>query len=466
MVSTKVLRREKLLKDYPYYGQKENPNLRPRPKTFPNLSEVELMRHYHRLASQNYSWEDGLYPLGSCTMKYNPVFHGELLSDPILKNLSCHLPENLVQGALSIIYETETILAKLTDLPKVTLYPAAGAHGELCGVLMVRKYFLDRKQKRSVILIPDSAHGTNPASAAMAGFTTQTIPSTQEGLTDIVALKKALTPDVAAFMLTNPNTLGVFEEQILKIKELLEKNGSLLYIDGANFNALVGKVSLGAMGADLVQLNLHKTFSTPHGGGGPGQGALAVSERLMPYLPGPQIKKEEGGRYTYYFPEKSMGRLKMSYGHFANIVRAWAYLKTYGFTISEIAETAVLNANYLRKKLQEILNLASKKPCMHEVVFDQKKLQEKGLTTMELAKALLDQGFYAPTVYFPLIVSGAIMVEPTETETIDEMNEFVSSIKAILEEPELAKNSPKHTFVLQIDEAQAARNPILSWLDG
>ncbi|MCS6983636.1 MAG: aminomethyl-transferring glycine dehydrogenase subunit GcvPB [Leptospiraceae bacterium] len=458
--SLKVLRREKLLCEYTGSSSV-------REKNFPKLSEVELMRHYYRLAQQNYSWEDGLYPLGSCTMKYNPVLGDQLAQNEIFAKLSPNLPEELSQGALALIYETEEMLARLLDMPKVTLFPAAGAHGELSGVLMIAKYFADKKEKRSVILIPDSAHGTNPASAAMAGFEVVKVGSRKDGLTDMEELGRLVGPHVAAFMLTNPNTLGIFEEQILEIKALLEKSGALLYIDGANFNALMGKVSMGAMGADLVQLNLHKSFSTPHGGGGPGQGALAVSERLLSYLPAPQIGcQEEKGhrRYYYYEPPNTIGRIKAYYGHFANILRAWAYMKSYGNRIHEVAEHAVLNANYLRKRLTNLFQLASPKPTMHEVVFDDKKLREKNTTTMQLAKALLDAGFYAPTVYFPLNVSGAIMIEPTETETKEELDAFSEAIEDFLKE-EGQVSHPQYTFVKEVDEAKAARNPILSWID-
>lgn len=451
-------------------GMATNPHLQnPRkpPEQFPELSEVEVMRHYYRLAKLNYAWEDGLYPLGSCTMKYNPVINGVLAALPAFNELSPTLPAQYTQGALHIIHETEYMMATLLDMPYVTLQPAAGAHGELMGAMMIAAYFADKGETRSTILIPDSAHGTNPASATIAGFKVEKVPSTSQGLTDVIALEKLLSGDVAALMLTNPNTLGVFEENIIQIKQLLDQHGALLYMDGANLNAMVGRVSLGKMGVDLTQLNLHKTFSTPHGGGGPGQGALACSQRLAAYLPSPQISESiiDGNIvYDYYTPAKSIGRMKAFYGHFSNIVRAWAYLKTYGNQAGTIADVALLNANYLKQKLQVYLTPASQKPSMHEVVFSHKTLQERGLTTLSFAKALLDRGFYAPTIYFPLNVPGAIMVEPTETETREEMDAFVAAVADIFSHnKDQINTSPQRTFVKEIDEVAAARNPRLTW---
>ncbi len=446
------------------------------PQNFPMLSEPELVRHYYRLAKTNYAWEDGLFPLGSCTMKYNPVLNERITENETLANLHPAIGDDLSQGALQIIYETQKMISDLIDLPGVTLSPAAGAHGELAGVFMIRKYFESRGEKRDVILIPDSAHGTNPASAAFAAFRTVKLPSDERGLTDLAALEKMVNENVAALMITNPNTLGIFEEDIIQIKAILEKKGALLYMDGANLNAILGRVSFQKMGVDLTQLNLHKTFSTPHGGGGPGQGALACSQRLLDFLPSPIVEKagaENGSageigdlQYRFVQPPSSIGPIKMWYGQFANILRAWAYLKTWGSSVDAVSKRAVLNANYLSKKLEPYLHKASARPVMHEAVFDQSTLKELGATTKTLAKALLARGFYAPTIYFPLHVDGAIMVEPTETENKEELDAFVEAIAGIIAElktnPEAMQN-PQQTFVSNIDETLAARRPVLTW---
>ena len=435
-------------------------------KPFPKLSEVDVMRHFHRLAKSNYSWDDGLYPLGSCTMKYNPLINERLAGDEALKHAHPSLPEKYSQAVLRLIFETEEILRTLLDLPGVTIQPAAGAHGELIGVFMMRKYFLSRGENRSTIIIPESAHGTNPASAAMAGFKTVKVGARENGLTNLDELKSLLTKDVAALMITNPNTLGIFETDIPVIKKMLDEVGALLYIDGANLNALVGKISFSAMGADLTQLNLHKTFSTPHGGGGPGQGALGCSARMLPYLPLEQIRQVGKGadaRYEFYNPEQSIGLVKAWYGQFGNIVRAWTFMKSWGNEAHKIAETAVLNANYIRSQLKDVLTLASESPSMHECVFSQDGLQKAGLTTANLAKALLDYGFYAPTIYFPLNVNGAIMIEPTETESRAEMDLFIQAVREIAANPEKHKHGSQQTFVTHIDETAAARTPRLNW---
>lgn len=468
-----VIRKEQLLKDL---NERKNPNsqklsdhpllIKPREpeQDFPVLSEVEVVRHYSRLARMNYSWDDGLYPLGSCTMKYNSLLNEKIAGMAEIANLHPSLPAEKVQGALEIVYETESMISRLLDIHGVTLQPAAGAHGELIGVYMISAYFAEKGEQRKKILIPDSAHGTNPASASMGGFDVQKIGSGADGLTDLADLRKHADKKTAALMLTNPNTLGVFETQIVEIKKILDEQGILLYMDGANLNAMVGKISFGAMGVDLTQLNLHKTFSTPHGGGGPGQGALGYSERMKPYLPEFQIRKNDKGVYEYYRPEKSIGRMKTWYGQFGNILRAWAYILSYGNQSGKIAETAVLNANYLRKKIEGLLEIASPNPSMHEAVFNHNALQQRGLSTLNLAKALLDCGFYAPTIYFPLSVPGAIMIEPTETETKAEMDLLASAIKEIFEQDaDVTRHSPHYTSVQSIDETGAARNPVLTW---
>lgn len=431
-------------------------------KPFPRLSEVETMRHFHRLAKSNYSWDDGLYPLGSCTMKYNPLVNERLAGDARLTHAHPALPVEHTQAVLRIIFETEEMLRQLLDLPGVTLQPAAGAHGELIGVMMMRKYFHTKGEKRTKIIIPESAHGTNPASAAMAGFETIKVGARENGLTNLDELKQLLSHDVAALMITNPNTLGIFETDIVAIKKMLNEVGALLYVDGANLNALVGKISFGAMGVDLTQLNLHKTFSTPHGGGGPGQGALGCSARMLPFLPANQLRRA-GDKYEFYDPEQNIGLVKAWYGQFGNILRAWTFMKSWGNAAHEIAETAILNANYIRTALKDTLTLASTEPSMHECVFSQDGLTKVGLTTANLAKALLDYGFYAPTIYFPLNVTGAIMIEPTETEPKAEMDLFIAAIKEICANAEKHKAGAQETFVTHIDETGAARNPKLNW---
>lgn len=511
--ATHVVRREPLIFTLKNNSEKDisrHQNLgnlynerRKRPDDFPRLDEPVLVRHFYRLEKLNYSWESGLYPLGSCTMKYNPILNEYVASSEIFADLHPALPDESLQGALRITYETQEEIRSILDLAAVTLQPAAGAHGELTAVFMIKAYFADPTHqnadntKRDTILIPESAHGTNPASAAMGGFKTRTIKSAANGLTDLDDLRQKCNSQVAAFMITNPNTIGVFEKDILIIKKILDQHGILLFVDGANLNAVLGKVSFGKMGVDLTQLNLHKTFSTPHGGGGPGQGALGVSERMLAYLPGPHVKRVQAKNnseniskniagekyfYRYYTPSKSIGRVKSFYSQFGNVLRAWTYLKTYGNQIHLAAERAVLNANYLRENLKEFLHLASQENSLHEVVFSQKTLKEYGLTTMNLAKFLLDHGFYAPTVYFPLHVDGAIMIEPTESESKLEMDRFIFAVKKFFalarqekeqrennqaneknkENDKALKNSPHKTFVRHIDDVLAARNPILT----
>lgn len=474
-----TVRKEKLLNDYgtprvdnTQLAEFSHPLLkkaRQPQSAFPYLSEVELIRHFHRLAKSNYSWDDGLYPLGSCTMKYNPLINERVAGDEALRHAHPALPVEYNQAVLRIIWETEEMLRTLLDLPGATIQPAAGAHGELIGVLMIRKYFHMRGEKRTTIIIPESAHGTNPASAAMAGFQTVKVGARSDGMTNLEELQNLLSSDVAALMITNPNTMGIFETEIRRIKAMLDDVGALLYIDGANLNALVGKISFTAMGADLTQLNLHKTFSTPHGGGGPGQGALGCSARMLPFLPLEQVRAKDpqnpAAGFEFYNPEHSIGLVKAWYGQFGNILRAWTYMKSWGSAAHRIAETAVLNANYMRAELADVLTIAAQSPSMHEAVFSQEGLQKVGLTTANLAKALLDYGFYAPTIYFPLNVNGAIMVEPTETESKDEMDLFISAVHEICANAERHRAGAQETFVTQIDETGAARMPRLTWLD-
>lgn len=461
------INKNKIHSNFTFYNKE-----RKKPEIFPSLSEPELMRHYHRLARMNYSWDDGLYPLGSCTMKYNPILHEKISSIESFMNAHPEWPQDQVQGILQIIYETQSMLEDLLDIYAVSLQPAAGAHGELTGVFMIRKYFEINHLEKDTILIPDSAHGTNPASAMMGAYKSVEIKSGQDGTLDLEDLRSKINDKTAALMITNPNTMGVFEENIYEIKNILDKHHALLFMDGANLNAIAGRVSFKKMGVDLTQLNLHKTFSTPHGGGGPGQGAIGVSERMADLLPSPSIRmtlKDQKPWYEWFDTDQSIGSMKAFFGHFGVIVRAWAYLKMNTGKFREISGKAVQNSNYIKEGLHGILDRASEKPSMHEVVFNQKKLTEKGITTMNLAKSLLDRGFYAPTVYFPLNVTGAIMIEPTETESKDEMDYFIQSIKDIIDstgdekQKEKILNAPHHTPIRKIDEVGAARKPRLKW---
>lgn len=478
--TTMVIRKSPLVSEYNRLDE-ENPqqeNLprevqRKKPDVFPHLKEPLLMRHYHRLARMNYSWDDGLYPLGSCTMKYNPVLHDSLSARPAYLNAHPAWGEGYTQGALRLVYETQKMLEDILDIHSVNLQPAAGAHGELTGVLMIRRYFEDKGVEKKTILIPDSAHGTNPASAMMAAFDPVQVKSRPDGTLDLEDLKNKINDKTAALMITNPNTLGVFEKNIIAIKEILEKYHALLFMDGANLNAIAGRISFKKMGVDVTQMNLHKTFSTPHGGGGPGQGAIGASERMAPYLPNPSLRmtlKDQKPWYEFYSPAKSIGKMKAWYGQFGIIIRAWAYLKTVGNRMADVSGKAVLNANYIKKELSGFLEPASENPSMHEAVFSQKTLADAGISTMNLAKALLDRGFYAPTVYFPLNVPGAIMIEPTETESKEEMDYFISCVREIVDMARASDEgrakiagSPYDTAVRHPDEVGAARNPRLKW---
>ncbi len=431
---------------------------------FPSLSEVETVRHFSNLARLNHSVDNGFYPLGSCTMKYNPKVNEKIAG---IDNLSAHpySPVDLVQGNLRIIKELEEWLIELTGMDSFTLTPSAGAHGEFTGMMIIRKYLTSLGDPRKIVLIPDSAHGTNPASAHFAGYDIREIPSNDEGIIDLEELKKHLDEDVAALMMTNPNTLGIFEKNIVEISKALHDNGSMLYMDGANMNAFLGIVRPGEIGADVIHLNLHKTFSTPHGGGGPGSGPIGVSKELSKFLPVPRITSEGGKLKVKYFTEEGIGRIKNYYGNFLVMVRALAYLMALGKeNVSLVAEDAVLNANYIRKELEGHLDLPYKGKTLHEVVFSDSGLKVK---TLDIAKRLLDYNIHPFTVYFPLIIHGAMMIEPTETESKETLDNFISVMKTILKEaeenPEYLKNSPHNTPVSRLDEVYAARKLILRW---
>ncbi|MEN8221854.1 MAG: aminomethyl-transferring glycine dehydrogenase subunit GcvPB [Acidobacteriota bacterium] len=433
-------------------------------KDFPSLSEVETVRHYSNLARLNHSVDNGFYPLGSCTMKYNPKINEKVAG---LDDLSAHpySPVDLVQGNLRIIKDLEEWLIELTGMDSFTLTPSAGAHGEFTGMMVIRKYLASQGDPRKIVLIPDSAHGTNPASAHFAGYEIKEIPSDKDGIIDLEELKEHLNEDVAALMMTNPNTLGIFEKNIVEISDALHRNGSLLYMDGANMNAFLGIVRPGDIGADVIHLNLHKTFSTPHGGGGPGSGPIGVSRQLSGFLPVPLVSSDNGEFNVKYFTEDGIGRIKNFYGNFLVMVRALAYLMSLGKEhISRVAEDAVLNANYIRKELEGLLELPYKSKTLHEVVFSDEGLNVK---TLDIAKRLLDYNIHPFTVYFPLIIHGAMMIEPTETESKETIDEFISIMKTILKEaeenPDFLKHAPYNTPVSRLDEVQAARKLRLRW---
>jgi glycine dehydrogenase subunit 2 len=443
----------------------------------PELSEVEVVRHFMRLSEMNYGVDSGLYPLGSCTMKYNPKINEQLAGLPTLSMLNPYQDESTVQGILEILYRLERWLAEITGTYEVCLQPAAGAHGELLGTLLIREYHkmnnaLDR---RTEIIVPDSAHGTNPASAAMAGFNVVVVPSDDDGCVGLGALKAAASERTAGLMLTNPNTLGVFERNIDEIAKVVHESGGLLYYDGANLNPLLCKVRPGDMGFDIVHINIHKTFSTPHGGGGPGAGPVGVSKELAEFLPVPRISFDDKHYSLDYDKPHSIGKIKSFYGNVGVLLRAYAYILSMGCEgLEEAAEISVLNANYLAQKLKEIKGLTlpydSKKLRKHECVFSAKPLKnDTGVTALNVAKRLLDYGVHAPTVYFPLIVDEALMIEPTETVEKEELDRFVEAMRKISEEayrnPEIVMNAPHNTAVSRLDEVKAShpRTMALSW---
>lgn len=435
----------------------------------PELSEVDVIRHFTRISTWNYGVDTGMYPLGSCTMKYNPRLNEKMARVEGIANLHPLTPDALAQGAIEIARHLEDALAKITGLAAVTLQPAAGAQGEFTGIAMARACLTDRGNPRKKVLIPDSAHGTNPASAIICGYTVETVPSTPEGLTDINALREEMTEDVAAFMLTNPNTLGKFEQNIEEICRIVHDRGGFVYMDGANLNALVGVTKPADFGIDVMHMNLHKTFSTPHGGGGPGAGPVAVTAELEPYLPFPRITKNDDDtlRWNYDCP-KSIGRVRAYHGNFGVLVRALSYILTHGDEgLREATETAVLNANYIAHHLQEVYEIAYPGALMHEVIFSDKNQLQYGIKNIDIAKRLIDYGFYPPTMSFPLIVHGALMVEPTETESREELDLFIDAMKSINEEAaenaEILKTAPHTTKVGRLDEVTAARKPVLRW---
>ncbi len=432
------------------------------------ISEVEVARHFTRLSRLNFSIDQGLYPLGSCTMKHNPRINEEMARLPGFAAVHPLAPEEVSQGSLELAWQLERILAELTGLPRVTLQPSAGAQGELAGILMVRKALEKTGRPRTTVLIPDSAHGTNPASAHFAGYKVRELKSNARGTIDLSALDSAMSEDVAALMLTVPNTLGVFEDQILEIARIVHAKGGYLYCDGANFNAFVGIAKPGLMGVDVMHMNLHKTFSTPHGGGGPGSGPVAVCEALTPHLPRPTVERRPDGTFFLDFDRPdSIGRLRTFLGNFGMFVRALSYIAAYGNRIGEVARNAVVNANYIRAGLSGVYHLKYETPSLHEVVFSDKAQAERGVSNMDIAKRLMDYGFHPPTVSFPLIVHGALMIEPTETEGKPGLDAFISAMREIAreceEDPDIVRNAPHTTPVRRVDEVGAARNLVLRW---
>ena len=445
---------------------------RPRtePLDLPHVSETELTRHYTALAKRVHGVNDGFYPLGSCTMKYNPKINEDMASLPGFTQIHPLQPQETVQGCLEAIHTAGKLLGEITGMDAITFQPAAGAHGEFTGLLLIKAYHRSRNDAaRTKIIVPDSAHGTNPASAVMAGFTVVNIPSGEDGCVDVEALRQAVGPDTAGLMLTNPNTVGIFDKNILEITKTVHEAGGLCYYDGANLNAVMGVVRPGDMGFDVIHLNLHKTFSTPHGGGGPGSGAVGCKEFLARFLPGP-VAEKDGDGYRLVRPEDSIGRVKNFYGNFAVAVRALTYVLTLGREgIPEAAKNAVLNANYMMKRLSEKYAMAYAGPCMHEFVMTLQDLKdETGCSAMDVAKGLLDHGIHPPTMYFPLIVHEALMVEPTETESQETMDEvcgvFLSLWDLAHENPQALHDAPTRTPVGRLDEVGAARNPVLRYL--
>ena len=438
--------------------------------SLPELSEPEVIRHFTHLSRLNYSTDSGFYPLGSCTMKYNPKLNEEAARLPGFARVHPDLPDTAVQGTLEVLYSMQQILAEIGGMDTVSLQPAAGAHGELLGLMLIKAYHEDHGQgNRNIVLVPEAAHGTNPASAARCGYGTVTIRSDSRGRVDMEHLKTLLSSNVAALMLTNPNTLGLFEDDIAEICALIHQAGGLVYCDGANMNALVGRARPGDMGFDVMHFNLHKTFSSPHGGGGPGSGPVGVKAILEPYLPVPQVEKTGAAFVRDFSRPKSIGRIHGYYGSFLCILRSYAYIMYYGRErLAQISENAVLNANYIRVQLQNSFDVAYNELCMHECVFTAKRQQrEHGVRALDIAKRLMDYGYHPPTIYFPLLVPEALMVEPTETESMETLDGFIAAMRLIAaeieSEPGLVLSAPHDTVVRKLDEVTAARKPVLRW---
>lgn len=444
------------------YLREEEPEL-------PEVSELDIMRHYTALSNRNHGVDSGFYPLGSCTMKYNPKINESVARFPGFAHLHPLQDESSVQGALELMYDLQQHLIEITGMDEVTLQPAAGAHGEWTALMMVRAFHeANGDHKRTKVLIPDSAHGTNPASATVAGFETITVKSNENGLVDLEDLRRVVGEDTAALMLTNPNTLGLFEENILEMAEIVHSAGGKLYYDGANLNAVMSKARPGDMGFDLVHLNLHKTFTGPHGGGGPGSGPVGVKADLIPYLPKPVIVKQ-GDNYAFdYDRPQSIGRVKPYYGNFGINVRAYTYIRSMGPDgLKAVTEYAVLNANYMMRRLQDAYDLPFDRHCKHEFVLSGRRQKKLGVRTLDIAKRLLDFGYHPPTIYFPLNVEECIMIEPTETESKETLDAFIDAMLQIAKEaeenPEIVQEAPHNTVIGRLDETLAARKPVLRY---
>lgn len=444
--------------------------LRQEDALLPEVSELEAVRHYTNVSFKNFGIEKGFYPLGSCTMKYNPKINQDISNMPGF-NLHPYQPTNTIQGVLEIYYETQRILSELSGLDTFTLNPYAGAHGELIGLMIMKRYHEDRNDtKRTKIIVPDSAHGTNPASATVAGFETVEVKSNQDGTVNLEDLKLVLNDEIAGIMLTNPNTVGIFEKDICEIAKLVHEAGGLLYYDGANLNPILGVARPGDMGFDIMHINLHKTFSTPHGGGGPGSGPVGVVEHLVKYLPAPVIKKNEKEFYIEDDNDTTLGQISHFYGNFGVVVKAYTYLLTIGKeNFNKVGKLSVLNANYIKESLKDLYLLPIKGVCKHEFVFDGLIDKSDHVTTLDIAKRLLDYDVHPPTIYFPLVIKEALMIEPPETESKVAVDNFIEVMRTVAKEakenPELVKGAPYNTIVKRLDEAQAARKPLVKYRD-
>jgi glycine dehydrogenase subunit 2 len=433
------------------------------------MSELEVLRHFTRLSRLNYAIETQFYPLGSCTMKYNPKLNEVVARLPGLAALHPLAPTALIQGALELLFDLEAMLAEVVGMDQVTLQPSAGAQGELTGLMLIRAHLLASQGKpRMKIIVPDTAHGTNPASSTLCGYDVVQIPSNRRGMVEAAAVAKLMDDEVAGLMITNPNTLGIFEKEIREIAAAVHDKGGLVYLDGANLNALMGIAKPGDMGVDVLHINLHKTFSTPHGGGGPGAGPVAVKSFLADYLPIPRVVKRAGTFALIEDVPRSVGRVRSFFGNFGVLVRAYAYMISLGRDgLEEVSQMALLNANYLRKRLEGTYHLPFSEPSMHECVFTDRLQQKQGVNTLDIAKRLLDYGFHPPTIYFPLVVPGALMIEPTETESIEALDAFADALISIAreagEDPALVTGAPHTTPVGRLDETRAARKPVLRW---
>jgi glycine dehydrogenase subunit 2 len=433
---------------------------------FPDLNEMGVVRHYTRLSQWNFGVDTGMYPLGSCTMKYNPKINEKYSQMKGFAGLHPMLPASMTQGALRLMVELERFLKEITAMDVVSLQPAAGAQGELAGMLLIHAYLKSRNMKRNKIIIPDTAHGTNPASAALCGYRPVRVASGEEGILTPEAVARVMDGDTAGIMITNPNTLGLFEAHIKAIAEIVHAGGGQVYCDGANMNAIMGMVHMGNSGVDVLHLNLHKTFSAPHGGGGPGSGPVCVARHLAPFLPVPRILEKDG---VYHLSEdfpQSLGRLHSFFGNFGVMIKAYAYILSLGAAgLKKSSQLAVLNANYIKEKLKKVFHLPYDRPCMHECVFSDKFQREHKITTLDMAKRLMDFGFHPPTIYFPLVVDGAMMIEPTETESLEEIDRFVGACRMVateaLESPDLLRGAPKRCKVERLDETLACRQPCL-----